>query len=175
MPVSVATVESIATLVPLIEIPVPAVCTVTFALPSKLTPLMARAVCNVVAVLAFPISAPVNAVELTLVRPDNVVLDAPSAIDVVPTVTELFVSAEFGIFVRVLVEPLIDLLVSVSVVALPTSVSVVAGSVTVPEATDAATIVVLPEEVPDTCTLGVISPFLTTNSFDIPFPYPRVN
>lgn len=50
--------------------------------------------------------------------------------------------------VRVLDPSEIDLLVNVSVVALPTNVSVAAGSVRVPEATADATREVVPEDEP---------------------------
>jgi hypothetical protein len=59
-------------------------------------------------------------------------LVAPRLIAVEPIVKDEFVSALFGIFVSVLVEPLIDLFVNVSVVARPTSVSVEVGNVNVP-------------------------------------------
>ena len=91
-----------------------------------------------------------------------------------PDMVEL-VNAEFGMFVRVLVDPLILLLVKVSVVALPSRVSVAAGSVNVPDAVAAAFSVVIPDDEPETCTFGAIRPFFTMNSFAIPFPYPRVN
>ena len=73
-----------------------------------------------------------SCVTATEVSPPRVKLVAPSATLVVPSVRELFVSAEFGRFVNVLVDPLIDLLVNVSVVALPTKVSVVVGKVKTP-------------------------------------------
>jgi len=47
-------------------------------------------------------------------------------------VTELFVNEPLPILVSVFVEPLIDLLVSVSVVSLPTKVVVEVGNVMVP-------------------------------------------
>jgi hypothetical protein len=56
----------------------------------------------------------------------------PSAVDVLPIVTVLLVKALFPILVNVLVEPLILLFVNVSVVAFPTSVSVLVGNVSVP-------------------------------------------
>jgi hypothetical protein len=102
-----------------------------------------------------------NEVEPTVasidVNPAIVVLEAPNAIAVVPIVTELF--AKFALVIpavpeRLLfVKPLIVfepaaivLFVNVSVVALPTSVSVAAGKVkVVVPAVAVATIVVVPE------------------------------
>ena len=66
------------------------------------------------------------------VTPANVVTVAPNATLVDPIVTVELVNAELPMLVKVFVEPLIDLLVSVSVVALPTKVSVLVGSVNVP-------------------------------------------
>ena len=73
-----------------------------------------------------------SCVTATEVNPANVRLVAPRLIAVEPIVKDEFVSALFGIFVSVLVEPLIDLFVNVSVVARPTSVSVEVGNVNVP-------------------------------------------
>ena len=71
----------------------------------------------------------VNAFGLTAV----IVAVPPRLIDVLLMVNELFVNALFGKLVTVFVDPLMDLLVKVSVVARPTSVSVVVGSVNVAE------------------------------------------
>jgi hypothetical protein len=49
------------------------------------------------------------------VRPAKVVAVPPKLIDVDPTVSDELVSAELGMLVRVLVDPLIDLLVKVCV------------------------------------------------------------
>ena len=68
----------------------------------------------------------------TDVRPPRVSELLPREIDVVPTVSELFVSEAFAMFVSVLVEPEIDLLVNVSVLVRATNVSVPVGMVTVP-------------------------------------------
>lgn len=73
-----------------------------------------------------------SCVTVTLVSPAKDVAVPPREMAVVPIVTELLVRELLPMFVRVLVEPLIDLLVSVSVVALPTNVSVEVGSVKVP-------------------------------------------
>ena len=54
-----------------VRVPAAAV-TVMLALPSKLTPLMVRAVANLVAVSALPVSAPANVVAVTVVNPPNV-------------------------------------------------------------------------------------------------------
>ena len=70
----------------------------------------------------------VNAFGLTAV----IVADPPRAIVLLLIVTELFVNALFGKLVTVFVDPLIDLLVSVSEVARPTNVSVDDGKVSVP-------------------------------------------
>ena len=67
------------------------------------------------------------------VRPPNVRLVAPREIFVVPIVTLELVRLALEMLLSVLLLPLIVLLVSVSVVARPTSVSVVAGRVRVPE------------------------------------------
>jgi hypothetical protein len=66
------------------------------------------------------------------VTPENVVTVAPNATLVDPIVTVELVNAELPMLVNVFVDPLIDLFVSVSVVALPTKVSVLVGSVNVP-------------------------------------------
>ena len=50
---------------------------------------------------------------MTEVRPANVKLVAPRAIEVDPTVTEELVNPLFGMFVNVFVEPDIDLFVNV--------------------------------------------------------------
>jgi hypothetical protein len=60
------------------------------------------------------------------------------------------------------------LLVSVSVVARPTNVSVAAGSVIVPDAAAADLKIVVPDVVP-----AMDKPFLTLNSFAISFHFPR--
>ena len=73
-----------------------------------------------------------SCVTVTEVRPAGVREVAPKAIVVVPSVIDEFVRALFGMFVSVLDEPLIDLLVRVSVVARPTNVSVEVGRVSVP-------------------------------------------
>ena len=69
---------------------------------------------------------------VTEVKPAGVKVDPPKAIVVVPSVIDEFVNALLGMLVSVLVEPLIDLFVSVSVVARPTSVSVLVGRVKTP-------------------------------------------
>src|SRR5271157_5712736 len=53
-----------------------------------------------VAVLELPVSAPTKVVDVTEVRPANVVTVAPSATLVEPIVTLLFVSAPFGMPVK---------------------------------------------------------------------------
>jgi hypothetical protein len=55
------------------------------------------AVANAVAVLALPVNAPVKPVEVTEVKPANVVDVAPSAVDVEPIVTVVFVNEVLGI------------------------------------------------------------------------------
>ena len=70
----------------------------------------------------------VNAFGFTAV----IVAEPPKATVDPLNVTELFVSEAFAIFVKVFVDPLIDLFVSVSVVARPTNVSVDVGNVSVP-------------------------------------------
>ena len=73
-----------------------------------------------------------SCVTATEVKPPSVRLEAPRAIDVVPTVTDEFVRLALAMLVSVFVAPLIDLLVKVSVVARPTKVSVAVGRVTTP-------------------------------------------
>ncbi len=63
---------------------------VILALPSKLTPLMAREVANFVAVLALPVKAPVKSVELTETNPVTDVTVPPKVIVVFPKTVELF-------------------------------------------------------------------------------------
>ena len=71
-------------------------------------------------------------VGLVNVTPVNVVTVAPKATLVDPIVTVELVNAAFPMLVSVLVDPLIDLFVNVSVVARPTNVSVLVGKVNVP-------------------------------------------
>ena len=71
-------------------------------------------------------------VGLVKVTPVNVVTVAPKATLVDPIVTVELVNAAFPMLVSVLVDPLIDLFVNVSVVARPTNVSVLVGKVNVP-------------------------------------------
>ena len=70
----------------------------------------------------------VNALGLAAV----IVVDPPRLTELPLIVIELFVRELLPILVNVLVDPLIDLLVKVSVVARPTNVSVDVGSVNVP-------------------------------------------
>jgi len=53
--------------------------TVIFADPLKLTPPIVRAVCNVVAVEAFPVNAPTNVVEVIGVAPAGAEISADSS------------------------------------------------------------------------------------------------
>ena len=64
------------------------------------------AVVAVVADEALPVKAPTKLVEVTEVKPANVVDDAPKAIAVVPTVTLELFKAELGILERLAPEPL---------------------------------------------------------------------
>ena len=73
-----------------------------------------------------------SCVTVTDVKPVGANDVPPNAMLVVPNVIEELVSAELGMLVNVLVEPLIDLFVSVSVVARPTKVSVLVGKVKTP-------------------------------------------
>jgi len=63
------------------------------------------AVVAVVAELALPVKAPTKVVDVTEVRPANVVTVAPSATAVEPIVTLELFSAEFGIEVKAAPEP----------------------------------------------------------------------
>jgi hypothetical protein len=91
---------------------------------------------NPVALVKTPLegvpSAGVVKVGEVRVTPENVVTVAPKATLVDPIVTVELVRAELPMLLKVFVEPLIDLLVNVSVVALPTKVSVLVGNVNVP-------------------------------------------
>ena len=60
------------------------------ALPSKAIPFIFLVAANFVAVLALPVKAPVNPVDVTDVNPARVVEDAPKDIAVVPIVVALF-------------------------------------------------------------------------------------
>ena len=73
--------------------------------PLKLTPLIALPVSNVVAVLALPVNAPTNVVEVTEVNPAIIVAVAPKAMFVDPIVKLLLVNDPFGIFVNPAPEP----------------------------------------------------------------------
>ena len=85
-----------------------------------------------VTVLALPVSAPTKLVDVTLVSPASVVAVPPRLTEVLPIVSDEFVRLALAMLLRVLLEPLMVLFVSVSVVARPTSVSVLVGSVSVP-------------------------------------------
>ena len=76
-----------------------------------------------------PVKAPTRLVDETLDNPDNVVALAPRLIEVVPTVTELFVKLALAMLDNVLELPLIVLLVNVSEPANVANVPVV-GNVT---------------------------------------------
>jgi hypothetical protein len=106
---------------------------VAIPVANPLTPvLMGRPVVFVKTPLAgVPRAGAVN-VGLVNVTPENVVTVAPKATLVDPIVTVELVNAAFPMLVSVLVDPLIDLLVNVSVVARPTNVSVLVGKVNVP-------------------------------------------
>jgi len=79
----------------------------------------------VVAVSALPVREPTKVVEVTDVKPARVVLEAPSAIAVLPTVIELFNSLALAI------EPASIVLVTVPVSPVVTIVPVTAGRVIV--------------------------------------------
>ena len=93
---------------------------VTFELPSIETlpdkspaKVIVRAVAQALAVLALPVKAPVKPVDVTLVKPANVVELAPNAIAVVPIVVLLFTNLALAIlpanivFVTVPVSPVV--------------------------------------------------------------------
>ena len=71
--------------------------TVISALPSNATPLMFLVAANFVAVLALPVNAPVNPVEVTEVNPVTEVTVPPRVIVVLPKVVELFANCAFVI------------------------------------------------------------------------------
>jgi hypothetical protein len=73
------------------------------------------AVVAVVAVDALPVKAPTKVVDVTLVKPANVVELAPREIAVVPTVIEELLSAELGMLVKDAPEPLKTVAVRVPV------------------------------------------------------------
>ena len=73
------------------------------------------AVVAVVAEVALPDKAPTKVVDVTLVRPANVVELAPRAIAVVPTVIDELLRAELGMLVKDAPEPLKTVAVSVPV------------------------------------------------------------
>ena len=82
----------------------------------------------------------------------GIVSDPPRDTGLPLIVMDELVSEAFPMFDRVFVDPLMLLFVSVSVVALPTKVSVAAGSVRVPEAAAADCRVVVPDEDPTNTT-----------------------
>lgn len=82
-----------------------------------------------VAVLALPVNAPTNVVDVTDVRPAKVVTVAPKATFVLPIVTLEFVNDALAMLLNVLEDPLIVLFVRVSAPANVASVPV-DGSVT---------------------------------------------
>lgn len=73
------------------------VCGTILAVPLKDTPQIVLAFCSAVAVLALPVKAPTNEVDVTLASPANVVLVVPSAMFVEPIVIELLARFAFAI------------------------------------------------------------------------------
>jgi hypothetical protein len=67
------------------------------ALPSNATPLMFLVAANFVAVLALPVRAPVNPVEVTELKPVTDVMVPPKVIVVLPNTVELFANCAFVI------------------------------------------------------------------------------
>lgn len=119
-------------------------------------------------------------VGLVNVTPANVVTVAPSATLVEPIVTVELVNDVLAIFDNVFVDPLIDLLVNVSVVALPTNVSVAAGNVTVfVPATAGGTKLITPDVEPVNakaspfCNSSIIVPFNTNGILAVIFYFLR--
>jgi hypothetical protein len=76
---------------------------VMFVEPLNDTVLMVRAVSNVVAVLALPVSAPVNVAALMVVRPERLVVVAPKLTLVDPIVTVLLESLSTLMFALALI------------------------------------------------------------------------
>ena len=111
---------------------------VMFAEPLTELPHKVLAVCHAVAVEALPVRAPTNVVEVTEVKPANVVTVAPRDTAVEPIVTELFVSLALAI------EPANIVLVTDPVSPVVTTVPVIAGRVIVfvPAAAVAAKVIV---------------------------------
>jgi len=112
-------------------------------------------------------SAGVVNVGLVNVTPANVVTVAPKATLVDPIVTVELVRAELPMLVKVFVDPLMDLFVNVSVVALPTKVSVLVGSVNVPvfvmvEITGLVNVLLVSVCVPNTVTTTDVSMAIVT-------------
>ena len=111
-----------------------ALVTTVAALPTEVTPPVRFAL--VVTVLALPVNAPTKLVDVTLVKPANVVELVPKVIAVLPTVTALDASFETAIAALALMSPstivpsAIIVLVTVPVSAEPTNVPDV-GNVTV--------------------------------------------
>lgn len=95
--------------------------------PSTLLPVdpivSVLAVSHAEAVLAFPVNAPTNVVEVTDVSPAIVVADDPRDIAVDPTVTLEFIKAPFGILVKDDPEPL-----KVVAVTVPENVGLAIGA-----------------------------------------------
>jgi hypothetical protein len=106
---------------------------VAIPVANPLTPVL---IGNPVAFVKTPLdgvpSAGVVSVGDVSVTPAKVVTVAPKATLVDPIVTVELVNDEFPMLLKVFVDPLIDLFVSVSVVARPTNVSVFVGNVSVP-------------------------------------------
>ena len=91
------------------------------------------AVVAVVAVLAFPVSAPTKVVDVTLVKPAIVVADEPKLMAVEPIVMLELVRAEFGMLVKLAPDPLKTVAVKVPVLGTYFSfVELVSIVVTVP-------------------------------------------
>ncbi len=79
-----------------------------FVVVSSVTAVLVAFVADValVAVLALPVNAPTNVVDVTETKPAIVVAELPSEIAVEPTVIVELVNAELGILVNPAPEPL---------------------------------------------------------------------
>ena len=79
-----------------------------FVVVSSVTAVFVAFVADValVAVLALPVKAPTKVVDVTEVKPVNVVTVAPNDTEVEPMVTLELVNAELGILVKLAPEPL---------------------------------------------------------------------
>ena len=151
-----------------VNVPAAAV-TVMFAVPSKLVPLMARAVCNAVAVAALPVVLPLEPVTLPTIAavtvsvanvPTLVRLDAVTPLASVAPVNVPAAAVTVTLAVPSKLVPLIVRAVAnaVAVLALPVSAAVTVPALKLPDASRATTLLAVLASVASTANVMAALP-----------------